>query len=90
MADKETKLKLESTLNQIYGNDNLYNGSVTNFIFYSVNYIYLNDIYLYPRTPVKIVIDCDYMILDIDSIRAEITYNDINNFLINIKEEDYV
>ena len=90
MADKETKLKLESTLNQIYGNDNLYNGSVANFIFYSVNYIYLNDIYLYPRAPVKIVIDCDYMIVDIDSIRAEITYNDINNFLINIKEEDYV
>ncbi len=86
MTDKEEKLKLESTLNQIYSNDNLYDGSVINFTFCNVNYIYINDVYLYPYKYVKVMIDTDCMIIKINSTLVEVMYSDIDNFLINIRE----
>ena len=86
MTDIEEKLKLESTLNQIYSNDNLYDGSIINFIFYNVNYIYLNDVYLYSHNIIEIIMDNDCMSMKIDSTLMEITYSDINDFLINIRE----
>lgn len=87
MTDKKEKLKLESALNQIYNNDNLYDGSVIDFTFYSVNYIYLNGIYLYPHSKVTITIDVDCMIININSTLIEVIYSDIDIFIINIKED---
>lgn len=90
MIDKETKLKLESTLNQIYSNNNLYDGPFITFAFYNVNYIFLNGVYLYPHDLVKIMIDNECMAFSIDFTLIEVTYDDIDNFVINVRDDEHV
>lgn len=87
MIEDDDRLKLESALNQIYNNDNIYDGSVTSFTFYNVNYIFFNGVYIYPKHN-DIVVNLDKKMLGIttQSMFVEIKYSDIHDFIIKTEE----
>lgn len=88
MTNKSERLKLEAVLNQIYENNNIYNGSFRVFSFCNVNFVFLNGVYIYSRQNESIIIGLDETMMNITTGRGfiEIRYSDINDFLINLKE----
>lgn len=92
MTDKSEWLELQGLWNEIYKNDNIYDGPFRTFSFNAVNFVFLNGVYMYVKQDerVKVCLDEKMISLTIGSIFIEIRYNDIDDFLIDLREVNNV
>ena len=85
MNNKMQKLELENTLNQIYRNNDIYDGSIKTFSFCKINFITLNSLNIYVKQ-CNITFYREYLKILVNDIIFEIRYSDIRYLLINLGE----
>lgn len=88
MHNKEKKLILEDTLNQIYNNNYFFDGGMKDFFFHNIQLISINNTCIYgPKNGcIKITLFDEEMIVKIQNIPWRIKYIHINDFIIHFED----
>ena len=88
MHNRENKLILEDTLNQIYNNNNFFDGGMKEFFFQNIQIISINNtcIYVPKNGCIKITLFADEMIVKVENVPWRIKYIHLNDFIIHCED----